>query len=69
MKKIILIGLLVVLIVLSGCNMASNYSDCYDDCAKVECGYDRVLKATYAKDQSCGDKGITIREVCYKECK
>lgn len=63
-KLIILIGILA-LVLISGC---SSYTDCIDDCAKVECNYDGFFRANINSDKHCNEEQ-TIRERCYNECK
>lgn len=69
MKQIITIVLIIVLIIISGCT--TEYEECTDDCARVKCGYTGSLKVVYSGkiDGACLNRGQTIREYCYEECK
>ena len=66
MKLIIIILLILSMIILVGCN--SEYEDCFDDCAHVDCNYKQSIRPTYNSNIKCNDVE-TIKEHCYKECK
>jgi len=67
LKKILLV---LGLILLVGCS-SSSYEMCFDDCAKVNCDWNHVIRpsASTKADNHCPTTEITIREFCYEECK